>query len=59
MPIGTDAAYALGEEAFIAGYLAAIDDCTKCDPEEFRADAYRAWSRYEPSEDVKDLIGDA
>lgn len=51
-----DAAVQVGEEAFRAGFDAAIDLATKCSPDEFAEDREREWSKYEPSEDVKDLV---
>lgn len=49
--INQDAAYALGEEAFKAGYEAAYNKTSGYDP-------YGAWSDYEPSEAVKELIAE-
>lgn len=57
--IGTDAAYALGEEAFRAGFEAGVslnDKLRNGEASAAEVDWYRAWSDYEPSEDVKDLI---
>lgn len=60
--LNIDAAYALGEEAFRAGFQAAIDvisDPGRGSRGKTWADyADYAWAAYEPSEVVKDLIAD-
>lgn len=55
--MSTDAAYALGEEAFVAGFLAAVE-ANGGDTVKARGDAYKAYEDYEPSETVKDLLND-
>lgn len=55
--INQDAAYALGEEAFRAGFKAAWGYFTSYEGEMPKA-ANIAWDIYEPSEDVKALIDD-
>lgn len=57
--LGQDAAYALGEEAFRAGFNAAVQlmENRQQGPLQWvRAEQSRAWFDYESSEDVKSLI---
>lgn len=61
--ISSDAAHAIGEEAFYAGYEAGVIDVFAASPrpipfernETFYAKREQAWSNYEPSEDVKEM----
>lgn len=56
IPISNEAAIAVGEEAFKAGWDArskAIDDYLMHDK---TPDVEEAWSDYEPSEDIKALV---
>jgi len=61
--INQDAAYALGEEAFRAGFSKGWDACHEVfTSHSFASRDYNeceeeAWSDYEPSEVVKELIG--
>lgn len=54
--LNIDAAYALGEEAFRAGFRANTDGCLGCSPEVYAKAEQAAWDAFEPSETVKDLI---
>jgi hypothetical protein len=53
--LSTDAAYALGEEAFRAGYEKCLRDMVE-DPKDWVRAIDAAWADYEPSEAVKGLI---
>ena len=57
--INQDAAYALGEEAFRAGWKARDEHQTSAmSPNARTFNQEKDWNEYEPSEDIKALISD-
>jgi hypothetical protein len=56
--LNQDAAYALGEEAFRAGFKAALElALNQHNQRAWTQQEDQAWADYEPSETVKELIG--